>query len=311
MFFSKRIARGAVFSFLLLCAGFLVAGESLVVHEIAEGFFVFYGQHAMPNKGNQGQVANIGFIVGNRCVAVIDTGGSPAQGRQLLSAIREKSSKPICYVINTHVHPDHILGNLAFKEMSTHFVGHKKLPRAMALRGKHYQNTASQALDILLPDDVIVLPDIVVEEALDLDLGGRTITLRAYQSAHTDNDLTIFDRQTGTLWLSDLLFSGHVPVLDGSINGWIAVIEQLQTGVVAMAVPGHGLATKKMAEQLVIEKQYLETVRREVREIIQQGGTMRQAMEQVGQLEKRRWSLFDQFHKRTVSAAFAELEWED
>ncbi len=311
MFFSKKGWRCIFLSLFLSWAGFSTAGESLPVHEVAEGLFVYYGQHGMPDKINQGKVANIGFIIGDRCVAVIDTGGSPVQGEQLLSTIRERTSKPICYVINTHVHPDHILGNLAFKGTSAKFVGHKKLPRAMALRGKHYQNTASQALETSLPDNVIVLPDIVVEKALDLDLGGRTITLVAHPTAHTDNDLTIFDRQTGVLWLSDLLFRGHVPVLDGSINGWITVIERLQTRPVVLAIPGHGPATKEIAKQLAAQKQYLETIRREVREIIRQGGTMRQAMDQVGQSEKDHWLLFDQFHKRTVSAAFAELEWED
>ena len=70
--------------------------EELSLQEVAPGVYAHQGIHAMPDRQNHGEIANIGFIVGERCVAVIDSGGSPTQGRALKASIMEKTKVPIC-----------------------------------------------------------------------------------------------------------------------------------------------------------------------------------------------------------------------
>lgn len=284
---------------------------SLNVTEVASGVFVHFGKQQMPDKQNHGAIANIGFIVGQSCVAVIDTGGSPQQGYALKKAIEQTTKKPVCYVINTHVHPDHIFGNIAFKQPGVKFIGHKKLARAMAVKGIFYIDKGAEQLDIKLTAKHIIPPDKAVKKHMSIDLGGRKLMLTAHPTAHTDNDLTVFDQQTNTLWMSDLLFIEHLPVIDGSLKGWLAELEHLEKQSYKKVIPGHGPIVTDWPKSLLPEKNYLQILLAEIREFIKQGRFLEEAVKKVGYSEKHKWKLFDQFHKRNVTTAFAELEWED
>ncbi|MDD5277233.1 MAG: quinoprotein relay system zinc metallohydrolase 2 [Methylovulum sp.] len=297
--------------YLLFASQTIAATPVLSITEVAPGIYVHFGPHEWPDTHNHGAIANIGFIIGERCVAVIDTGGNPAQGQALKNAIAHTTDKPICYVINTHVHPDHIYGNSAFKADGVKFVGHEKLARAMSARGLYYLDKAPEQLDIQLTANDIIPPDIAVKDTLDIDLGGRMLKLTAYQPAHTDNDLSVYDAKTDTLWLADLLFMEHLPVIDGSLKGWLAVLENLSQQSYKTVIPGHGPVVTDWPKSMRPEQDYLRLLLTEVRAAIKQDRYLEDALETVGYSAKGQWQLFDQFHRKNVTAAFAELEWED
>lgn len=302
-----------VIVYLALMLSVLPAQASVVltVNQVAPGVYVHWGIQEFSNTLNHGAIANIGFFVGDKCVAVIDTGGNPEQGKSLKLAIEKNTDKPICYVINTHVHPDHIYGNSAFKNSGAKFVGHYKLARAMAARGDYYVENAPATLGINLTKADIIPPDIEVKDEQVLDLGGRLLILTAHQAAHTDNDLSVYDQQTDTLWLSDLLFIDHIPTLDGSLKGWLAELDKLEKKTNKHVIPGHGLLVTDWPNSMYPEKEYLTVLLTELRAAIKQGVYLEDAVKTVGVSLKDRWKLFDEFHKRNVTKAYAELEWED
>ena len=179
---------------------------ALPVTEIVSGIFVHNGVHEEASAANEDAIANIGFIIGDEAVAVIDPGGSFAEGSALRAAIRAHTDRRIRYVILTHVHPDHIFGAAAFRDDHPDFVGHAKLPGALAQRGDYYLRRLRSTLGGEANGTEIVVPTVSVSDRLDLDLAHRLLTLRAHGPAHTDNDLIIFDQNTRTFWLADLLF---------------------------------------------------------------------------------------------------------
>ena len=287
------------------------AADRLEVTEIAPGIFVHQGRYELQSPENRGDMANASFVVGSEAVAVIDTLGSAVAGRDLRTAVRAATDKPIRYVINTHMHPDHVFGNAAFKEDNPTFVGHYKLARGLGSRAERYLAINKQMLGADAFEGIeIILPSVGVEERLTLDLGGRTLALEAQRTAHTDNDLTVTDTATDTLFLGDLLFSVHVPTLDGSIAGWLALLDELSRKEAARVVPGHGPHAMAMPEGLSPEQRYLGAIAADVRQLIKEGKTLEDAIKTAGFSEREAWKLFDHYHVRNVTAAFAELEWE-
>jgi quinoprotein relay system zinc metallohydrolase 2 len=296
---------------LLGSPGFARAQQpELPVDEIAPGVFVHSGKTSLMTRENAGAIANIGFVVGESAVAVIDTGGSVREGQQLLAAIRARTDRPIRYVINTHGHPDHVFGNAAFVQEGASFVGHRNLPRALASRGPFYIDAFRRIMGGPLIDEVrMVPPTILVDGTTTLDLGKRNLTLRAWPVAHTDSDLTVLDEQTRTLFAGDLVFLGHTPVLDGSLRGWLSAIGELATLPAQRVVPGHGPVSEWPAA-LADQRRYLQTLATDVRALVTSGKSITAAADTAATAERSRWQLFDDFHARNATAAFSEIEWE-
>ncbi len=279
------------------------------VAEPAPGDYVRVGETAEVTPANADGIANTGFVVGPQAVAVIDPGGSLQDGRRLLSAIRATTNLPIRYVIMTHAHPDHVFGGEAFLPDHPVFVGHWRLPAALANRAVYDHRRLAAVLGEQQTGNPVT-PTMLVHDTLDLDLGGRVLALRAWNVAHTDTDLTVLDTASSTLWAGDLLFVGRVPSLEGSLKGWLAVLDQLQAIRAARAIPGHGPASVAWPWALGDERRYLAVLLRDVRGGIAAGRDIDAIAATAARGEQGKWALFDSYNGHNVVVAYKELQWE-
>jgi quinoprotein relay system zinc metallohydrolase 2 len=305
--------RMTMFAACVMAAAFAHAQQDLqplAVDEIAPGIFVHIGATALMTQRNEGAIANVGFIVGSKAVAVIDSGGSVREGRRLLAAVRQHTERPIRYVVNTHGHPDHVFGKAAFVRDGTSFVGHAHLRRALATRGQFYLDAFRRILgDNLIDEVAIVPPTQLVDGEAKLDLGDRNLVLRAWPAAHSDSDLTVFDETSGTLFAGDLVFVDHIPVVDGSIRGWLAVLDQLAEISARRVVPGHG-PVSAWPGALTAERRYLEQLTSDIRALIASGTPLTAAVDTAAKSERSQWSLFEDYNARNATSVFSEIEWE-
>jgi quinoprotein relay system zinc metallohydrolase 2 len=300
--------RNALAGGFCLCCAPARAGETDMA-EVAPGIHIRRGVTADAAADNADAIANIGFIVGRESVAVMDPGGSLADGQSLRRAIRRTTALPIRTVILSHVHPDHVFGAGAFQQDNPAFIGHAKLPEALAARGDYYRT----ALDAVLGPGragPVVMPTQLVQARQDVDLGGRVLSLQAQPPAHTNADLSVTDRQTGILLTGDLLFVGRVPALDGNLAGWLDVLKTLKADGATNAVPGHGPTLVAWPAAAADLTRYLTVLQRETREAVAAGVPIQQAARTVAASERTKWALFDAYNARNVIEAYRQIEWE-
>ena len=138
-------------------------------------------------------VDNSGFVVGARGVLVIDAHINGAMARQIQAAVRKVTDKPILYLVNTNYHGDHTFGNYAFPK-DTKIVAHRKTAEAM----RNFEHEKELILATVnndakvLADVRLRLPDVVFEDSLRLDLGGRVVEIHHFGPGNTPGDTVVY-----------------------------------------------------------------------------------------------------------------------
>lgn len=307
--------------------------------EIAPGHYLREGLHQPYLEAPCGAIANTGFIVGERSVAVIDPGGSRQDGEALLAAVAEVTRLPISHVVLTHSHPDHYFGLAAFSawpdgEPLPTLVMHARLPAALAQRDGFYRQrfahllrSGPDAADATnrsadtLPASVLSLPFSVqtTDERDIIELGERRLQLIATSTAHTDSDLVVLDADSGVAWVGDLLVETRLPSLDGSLLGWQRVLDQLADLPVTQIVPGHGRAGP-VDSMLPMMRAYLDGLAAHVRSALRENVGLAALTREAARIADERgagappwqshWQVFESQHPSNVGKAYTELEWE-
>ena len=295
--------------------------KPLDVKEIAEGVYIHYGKHEnfYEKEDNIGDIANLGFIIGDQSIAVIDTGGSHQVGEALKLAIKKVSKKPIKYVINTHGHQDHIFGNSAFLSEGAIIYGHYNLKKFLQERGSQYIRQVVEAGDkvkgtsIVFPHKVIAetSPDQVkkLSNEITIDLGNRKLLLTSHATAHTYCAATVFDLKTKTFFVGDLVQDERTPTMDGLVKNWIKVLNKIEKVDYKIMVPGHGKIQKDNTA-LKQTRTYLQVLYDDVVDALKKDIPAEKVVETAAQSEKNKWALFDRVNPGNVVRTFMRYEWE-
>lgn len=300
---------------LCLCALALVkpvwAAEPDFFQPVAPGVFMHQGLIEIYHPQNHGDISNIGLVVGERCAALVDSGGSPMVGEEALRGMRAITALPLCAVIFTHMHLDHVFGSTSLASQHPQWYAHQHMPNSLSQRLESYRKHVSEDLaDASQGKPGAVIPDHLVANTEEIDLGGRKLILKAWPTAHTDNDLTVMDSESGTLFTGDLCFREHMPVLDGSLKGWLTVIEGLEAIPARHVVPGHGPVAASVREALAAEQGYLQNLQESVKKELALGRRLRQAVDDLSHADQGDWKLFDEFQSRNVTTAYTQMEWD-
>ena len=225
--------------------------------KIADNVYSYVGEKdASPTHSF---AANAGIIIGTDGVLVVDTLISAKEGARFLADIRKVTSKPIKYVVNTHTHLDHALGNCVFAKLGATVISHEADRTLLATKGAEILKNAGNYG--LKPDDMvgteIVVPTLAFSDKLTIDLGGEEVRLIRTAPSHTEGSLVVYLPARKLLFSGDILFTDFHPYLaDGDFSGWTKTIDLLLAMDIERIVPGHGpLSSKKDLREM---KDYLQ-----------------------------------------------------
>ena len=185
---------------------------------------------------------NIGVVLGDGGVLVVDTRSGPRQGREILDDLRALTKLPVTVVVDTHGHYDHAFGNAVFRPAE--IWGHAGCVTFLAETGER-QRASAMAENAEIADElreaVVDPPDRTFVERAFVEVGGRAVELRHLGRGHTDHDIVVEIPDADVLFAGDLLENGAVPYFgDGYPLDWPDTVERLADRVTGVVVPGHG-----------------------------------------------------------------------
>ncbi len=212
----------------------------LVAEPVGKGTYVFIGSTKYFSRKNGGNIANAAYIVTNSGVIVIDTGSSYLYGKQMREYIESTTGLSIIKVFNTHHHPDHFLGNQAFKDVP--IASLQEIIDAIGSQGEALNSNLYTLVGDWMKGTEAYTPTEVVTPG-KITIGGHEIEIIAL-NGHTDSDMVIYDHTTGVLFAGDLIFHDRTPaVVNANIQNWLNSIRQLQELDYKYLIPGHGTVT--------------------------------------------------------------------
>lgn len=288
---------------LLLAVTFSFGFEyKLSPKKINDSVYCFFGDAAEPNKTNNGFMVNSCYVKEKDFFIVIDSGPTYLFAKESYEAMKKIANLPVKYVVNTHSHDDHFLGNGYFKSLGAKIYGSAKFK----------ENQSEDRMgQLILPEAYagtkIVLPDEFLQKG-ELKIGNTKI-LNLQIHGHTTSDIIILNETSKTLFVGDLVFNDRILSLrDGSLNGWLDYIEAFNQYDFKYLVGGHGKNTAK--NSFIQTKEYLTRLKIEVKKAIENGIGIDDTAKSVKFDDFSKQSLYNELHSKNVFKAYQLLEWE-
>ncbi|MGB5309135.1 MAG: MBL fold metallo-hydrolase [Arenicellales bacterium] len=198
----------------------------------------------IPNPENLGWNSNSAFVVTKTGVLVIDTGSSETIGNALKQTIRQVTDKPVKWIVNSHAHGDHWLGNIAFKDSNPVIYATSTVNDLTKSEGATWVENFKRLSEGATGDTPLLLPNKIIDERSELLLDETKIVLFPSGNSHSPGDLITWLPQQRVVISGDVVYSDRMPTTSASdITQWITMLDELQALDPAAVIPGHGDVT--------------------------------------------------------------------
>ena len=278
--------------------------------KISPHVYAWLGPHEGPTKANQGFRMNLAFVVGDKAVAVLETGYTEAMAKEMLAHIAKITPLPVKYAINSNSQPDRYFGNEVFRKQGATIIAHEKEAARMAQSGGDFSTGIERTLG--LPEGSVTPPgppDKTINADLSLDLGGLEIKVRHFGPGHTPAPLVVHVPADNVVYAGDILYSGRLLAVipGGNAKGWIETFDALKTFGNATFIPGHGKPAKLDAFKFPT-RDYLALLNDYMAQKVEEGVGMDDAIKGLDQSKFSKLANFDELAGRNASWVYLERE---
>jgi glyoxylase-like metal-dependent hydrolase (beta-lactamase superfamily II) len=215
--------------------------------------------------------ANAGIVMGQDFLVAVDSLMSAREANRFLKDIKKVSQKPIKFLINTHFHLDHSLGNSEFARLGAIVISQESDKENMQKAGEGMLQYAKQSglSDQDLQGTRISYPTLTFDNRIRLDLGNTQVEILYLGPSHTTGSVLVYLPQEKVLFTGDILFTDFHPFLgNANIDGWVKVLDHILAMDVDKIIPGHGpISSKKDIADL---KNYLQIFDQKAKELTAQ-----------------------------------------
>lgn len=276
---------------------------------VASNVYAVVGDLAGQSYENDGLNNNLGFVVSDAGVLVINSGPSARVARALLAAIRKISAQPVKWVVNVNSQNHNWLGNGYFKSRGATILASKEAERVMREMGAQQLDANKTLLKEKADGTLLTYPTELIADRRELKLGKTTVQLLHFGPAHTPGDLVVWLPQQKVMFAGDIVYTERmlavIPI--SNATGWVQAFDKLAALKPKTIVPGHGRPTSiEVARRDT--RDYLAFLLAGANRILDAGGSLQDAVEKVDQSLFGSLRNFDQLALRNMNQVFQEVE---
>jgi cyclase len=216
----------------------------------------------------EGQGGTISVLAGPDGVLLVDSQFAPLTDR-LVAAIRRVSDRPIRFLVDTHVHPDHVGGNENFAKLGATIFARDQLRYRLEHPAPRPDGTPG------VPAPALALPVVTYNASLSIHVDGEDVRLLPVVAAHTDGDTIISFPGHDIIAVGDIFRSVGYPYADlangGSLAGILEGLSEIadRAGPATKIIPGHGPIVDRNA--VLAQRDLILAVRGRVQKLVEQG----------------------------------------
>ena len=277
--------------------------------QVARDVYTVLGDLTGQTYENDGLNNNLGFVVSDAGVLVINSGPSVRVAQALYASIRKITAQPVKWVVNVNSQNHNWLGNGYFKSLGATLLASNEAERIMREMGAQQLEANKALLKDKADGTVLTYPTELTADKRDLKLGKTTVQLLYFGPAHTPGDLAVWLPQQKILFAGDIVYTERllavIPISNSA--SWVQAFDKLVALKPKIIVPGHGRPTAVDIARRDT-RDYLSFLRTEAKRLLDAGGSLQDAVEKVDQSRFRSLINFDLLALRNMNQVFQEVE---